>query len=375
MRRAVLAPRGLGPASRFACWSVTFACLGLSARAAHADTVVQIPVTSVIDKRSVTTLTDGKLVVHTLPTDGGDLKNGFATKAVAIMQGAPPANNLPDDGHFPADARHPEVVLNFSNAADAASPQTHKILPGESISFPVPAATYSKIFLFFNGAAGGTTITVTLNYADAMDMKTAMVPDYYADISANDPVIFNLATNLAKWDMTTKINEANHHNITGVELAGMAGKTLNSIKVERAAEGNLVFWGATGIATSDVAVGGAGGSGGAGGAAGTGGAGGVAGSVASGGAAAGAAGSSSTAGGGTGGTGGSVGGFAGSSGYAGNPPAAGSTGCFPCPGTQPVHGGCGCRVAGVSRGTGSLWLLLVAASAAVFGRRRARSTR
>jgi MYXO-CTERM domain-containing protein len=364
---------------RLVCCSVSIslvgACLGLSARAALADTVVQIPVTSVIDKRSVTTLTDGKLVVHTLPTDGGDLKNGFATKAVAMMQGAPPANNLPDDGHFPADARHPEVVLNFSNTADAASPQTHKILPGESISFPVPAATYSKIFLFFNGAAGGTTITVTLNYADAMDMKTAMVPDYYADISPNDPVIFNLATNLAKWDMTTKINEANHHNITGVELAGMPGKTLNSIKVERAAEGNLVFWGATGIATSDVTVGGAGGSGGNGGAAGTGGACGAAGGGSGGAAAgsAGAAGSSSSGGSGAGGGGSGLGGSAGSSGATGVDAGAGGGRIQPV--LQPPDGGCGCRVTGVSRNTGSLWLLLAAASAAVLGRRRARNTR
>src|SRR5438045_897435 len=82
---------------------------------ARADTVVQIPLTGVIDARSVTTLTGGQLVVFTLPTDGGNLQNAFATKAVAIMQGKPPENALPDDGTFPADARHPEVVLHFSN--------------------------------------------------------------------------------------------------------------------------------------------------------------------------------------------------------------------------------------------------------------------
>lgn len=341
-------------------------CWVLGARAARADTIVQVPVTGVIDKRSVTTLTDGKIVVHTLPTDGGDLKNGFATKAVAMMQGQPPQYSLPDDGHFAADARHPEVVLNYSNAADAASPQTHKILPGESISFPVPAATYSKLFLFFNGAAGGTMITVTLTYADAMDVKTTKVPDYYADIPANDPVIFNLATNLGKWDMTTKINEVNHHNITGVEIAGLAGKTLNSVKVERGVEGNLVFWGATGIATSDVALGGAGGAAGAGGVAGSGGAGGAGGAAGMsggiGGAAAGMAGAVS------GGAGASVGG----GGAAGIPAAAGSFTAPAAPTSE--DSGCGCRVAGVSQRTGSVWLLLVAASAAAFRRRRARST-
>lgn len=375
MGRSVFVPRGPNPALRLAGCLAASAGLLLTARAALADTVVQVPVTGVLDKRSVTTLTNGQIVVHTLPTDGGNLLNGFATKAVAQMKGAPPENNLPDDGHFAADARHPEVVLNFSNTADAASPQTHKILAGEMITFPVPAATYSKMFLFFNGAAGGTMVTVTLTYADAMDVKSTKIPDYYADIAANDPVIFNLATNLAKWDMTTKINEANHHNITGMEIAGMPGKTLNSIKVERANDGgNLVFWGATGIATSAVSVGG---SGGAGGAAGAGGAGGAGGGAAGAGGAAGGTGPTAGSGGAaagmagaaTGGGGASVGGAAAGSG--GMPGAAGG---FMAPATPAEDSGCGCRVTSASRGTGSLWLLLAAASAVGFRRRRGRST-
>jgi MYXO-CTERM domain-containing protein len=354
---------------------VTTLCLGLTARAALADTVVQVPVTGVLDKRSVTTLTNGQIVVHTLPTDGGNLLNGFATKAVAQMKGAPPENNLPDDGHFAADARHPEVVLNYSNAADAASPQTHKILAGDTITFPVPAATYSKMFLFFNGAAGGTMVTVTLTYADATDVKSTKIPDYYADIPANDPVIFNLATNLAKWDMTTKINEANHHNITGMEIAGMPGKTLNSIKVERANDGgNLVFWGATGIATSAVSVGGsggAGGTGGAGGAAGgSGGAGGNGGATGGTAPAAGTGGTAaSTAGAPNGGGGASVGGAGAGSG--GMPGAAGGV---MAPATPADDSGCGCRVTSASGDTGSLWLLVAAASAVGLRRRHARRT-
>jgi hypothetical protein len=156
--------------------------------------------------------------------------------------------------------------------APSASPQTHLIPPSGSISFLVPAAKYSKFFLFFNGAAGGTTITVTLTYADGMGTANATIPDYYADVPANDPVLFNLAPNLAKWDKNTAINEANHHNINGVELAPLPDKTLTGIKVVRGAEGNLVFWGATGIATSDVAGLGGSGGGGMGGAAGAGGA-------------------------------------------------------------------------------------------------------
>src|SRR5262245_1286270 len=137
-----------------------------AAGATHAaDTVVQIPLTGVLDTRSVTTLTNGNIVVFTLTIDGGGgdvgtggLQNGFATKAVAMMKSpGNVANSLPDDGKFPADTRHPAIVLNYSNDAPAASPQNHLVKPAvgttpSNFTFPVPSATYSKLFLFFHGA-------------------------------------------------------------------------------------------------------------------------------------------------------------------------------------------------------------------------------
>jgi hypothetical protein len=217
---------------------VTSLLLAVGAGAARADTVVQVPLPGLLDGRSVTTLTGGKIVTWTVPTDGGGLQNAFATAAVATMQGAPVANALPDDGRFAADARHPEVLLNFSNNADAASPQTHLVTPSGTFTFAMPPATYSKLFLFFSGAAGGTTLKITLTYADgATEIQTATVPDYYANVPATDPVIFNLASNLAKWNKNTQIAEANHHNITGVELHPMAGKTLTGIQVDRGPNG------------------------------------------------------------------------------------------------------------------------------------------
>lgn len=302
---------------------------GLVVASAGADTVVQIPLPDVLNARSVTTLTDGQLVVFDLPTDGGGLMNAYATQAVAEMQGQPPANSLPNDGVFPASDRHPEVILNFSNDAPATAPQTFLVAALTPFSFPVPTATYSKLFLFFNGAAGGSTIHVTLTYSDATtQMADAMVPDYYADISPTDPVIFNIATDLAKWDMNTQINEANHHNITGVEITPMAAAMLTEVEVEREAEGNLVFWGATGIATSDVAVGGAGGAGGAAGAAGASGSAGAAGSA------------------GTAGTGGALaagaGGLGGTAGVGGTiDPIAGAAGTANTAGTATTGGSAG----------------------------------
>ena len=161
----------------------------LGAGAAHAaDTVVQIPLPGILDTRSVTTLTNGNIVVFTLSIDGGGgdlgtggLQNGFATKAVAMQKvPAAVANSLPDDGHFPADTRHPEVVLNVSNDAAPTSFQNHIVKPtGGMFSFPVPAGTYSKLFLFFHGANGGTKVTITLTYSDATtDVTMATIPDF-----------------------------------------------------------------------------------------------------------------------------------------------------------------------------------------------------
>lgn len=344
--------------------SVTVALV--ASQAAAAETVVQVPLSGVLDARSVTTLTNGVLVPWTLPTDGGGLQNAYATMAVASKVGAPPANALPDDGKFAANARHPEVVLNYSNAADAAAPQTHLVKANETVSFAMPAAVYSKVFLFFNGAAGGSPVTFTLTYADGMEMQTATVPDYYADVSATDPVIFNLATNLAKYDKTSKVTEANHHNITGVELHPGAGKTLTKLSFVRSAMGNLVFWGATGIATSDIAGAGGTGAGGASGASGGSGAS----SAGASGAASGAGGSGGAlSGAGAGGaSAGSAGSLGGSSALAGASPA--SAGSSAVPNSLGADDG-GCALSGgPAHHSHGLWLMLAVSGALCLAQRR-----
>ena len=244
----------------------TAVLVALGAGAARAaDTVVQFPLTGVLDTRSVFTLTNGTIVPFTLAIDGGNgdvgtgAQNGFATKAVAMMKSpGNVANALPDDGHFPADMNHPDVVLSFSNAADATSPQNHLVkpmagtTPPGTFTFPVNPATYSKLYLFFHGANGGTTVKITLIYADATtDVTSAMIPDFFN--APSDAKVFVLAPDLAKWTKTTTIAEGDHHNIFGVTVVPTMAKTLSMVKVERGPTGFLVFWGATGVATSAVA--------------------------------------------------------------------------------------------------------------------------
>ncbi|HEX4404252.1 MAG TPA: MYXO-CTERM sorting domain-containing protein [Polyangia bacterium] len=361
--------------------------LALGASAAHADTTVQIPLAGLLDTRSVFTLTNGTIVPFTLAIDGGNgdvgtgAQNGFATKAVAMMKSpSNVANALPDDGHFPADADHPDVVLSFSNTADAMSPQNHLVkpmvgaTPPETFTFPVPSATYSKFFLFFHGADNGTTVKITLTYSDATtDVTNAIIPDFYN--APTDAKVFVLAPDLAKWTKTTTIAEANHHNIFGVALAPMA-KTLSTVKVERGPAGYLVFWGATGVATSAVAAldGGAGdavttGAGGSdAGAPGSAGASGGAGATGSAGASGGAGATGSAGASGNAGATGSAGATSGGAGASGTAGSAGGTAGAGVV-TKPSSSS-GCSVGGSS--PRASWLALGIVGVSLLGRRRRR---
>jgi hypothetical protein len=383
--------------------TIATALLALGAGAARAaDTVVQIPLPGVLDARSVITLTNGAIVPFTLTIDGGGgdigtggLQNGFATKAVALMKSAGNvANSLPDDGHFMADTHHPDVVLNYSNTADAASPQCHLVkpmvgtTPPDVLTFPVPPATYSKMFLFFHGANGGTTLTITATYADATTSVTmATIPDFGSGaVPPANGNVFVLVGNLAKWSKTTTIAEAGNHNIFGAEVDPMP-KTLMSLKVERGPKGYLVFWGATGVATGPVMslpdagadsgappvdAGAAGSSGGAGaagaggsaGAMGAAGAGGDSGMTTGAGGAVGAAGSTG-AGGSSAGAGGSGAGGAGGATTAGTAGAAGKHGGS--------GGGSGCSLASDAPAANAAALAFAVAIAARVRRKRRRA--
>lgn len=222
------------------------------ARAARADQVVQVPVDALLNARAVTTLTAGALVPWTVGVDGNGTADGYMTAAASRFHNDPATYKaLPDDGRFPADARHPDVLLHFSNDAAATSQQTHFVRGAGTFTFQTPPAIYSKMFLFVTSSEGASAVKLTMTYADATEIVNVTVPDYFMNIPANDPVIFNLATDLPKWNQQHVAVEANHHNLTGLEIHPMAGKTLTSIQVDKTAAGYFVFWGATGIALGD----------------------------------------------------------------------------------------------------------------------------
>jgi len=241
---------------RYFCASI-LASIATLASVAQADQVVQIPVDALLNARAVTTLTGGALVTWTVGVDGNGTADGYMTAAASKFHNDPPTlKTLPDDGVFAADARHPEVVLHFSNAAPATSQQTHYVRGAGTLMFAVQPATYSQLFLFVTSSEGTSTLKVTLTYSDMMSVLNITVPDYYTVIPANDPVIFNLASDLPKWTAQNAIAEMNHHNLTGLEIHPMTGKTLTGVQIDKTAPGYFVFWGATGIATGLVDDGG-----------------------------------------------------------------------------------------------------------------------
>jgi hypothetical protein len=232
------------------------------ASSARAQYVVQIPVDSVLNGRSVSTLTGGVVVPFT-PNEGvySDGADGYATAAVKMqLANTSPGVGLPDDGLFPATAMLPAFQLHFSNAAPATSPQTHYIPAGAAaptFQFPVPPAIYSALYLIFTCSEGSATFTVTLSYAGGAPndvSKPITIPDTGIGVQTGGSPHFYIITNTGKWSATAEL-EHGGHTIEGIQLTPSSTATLTGVQVTRTSTSYLVFWGAVGTATSPVDAG------------------------------------------------------------------------------------------------------------------------
>ena len=243
--------------------SSTAALILACASSASAQYVVQIPVDSVLDGRAVTTFTGGTVVTFGNKQgiySGG--QTGYVTAAVQMML-APTSKGvgLPDDGFFPATGNLPPFQLHFSNAAPAASPQTRQLpasatAGAQTFQFPVPPATYTALYLILASGDGAASFTVTLSYAGGVPstMTTIMnLPDSGAGVQMGGPPHFYVVTNTGKWDTTNKDLEPTNHTIEGVEITpSPAPAVLTGVTITKTNGAILVFWGATGIATTPV---------------------------------------------------------------------------------------------------------------------------
>jgi MYXO-CTERM domain-containing protein len=233
------------------------------ASSAYAQYVVQIPVDSVLDGRAVITLTGGAVVPFGNKQgiySGGT--TGYATAAVQMML-APTSKGvgLPDDGFFPATGNLPAFQLHFSNAAPATSPQTHQLpasaaTGAQTFQFPVPPASYTALYLILASGDGTASFTVTLSYAGGTPSTMTTItnlPDSGLGVQMGGPPHFYIVTNTGKWSSTNTDLEPTGHTIEGIEITpSPAPAILTGVTVTKTNGAILVFWGATGIATTPV---------------------------------------------------------------------------------------------------------------------------
>jgi len=209
----------------------------------NAPPAVQIDVKSLLNARVVTTFSDGKVVPLAIALDGA---GGVATAAAAQALGIDNPHTVPDDGHFPANADHPDVVLNFSDA-DGSGPQVRRMGPPDDFAFDVPPNNYAKMFLFFtSGAAGPAPLAFTLTYQDgSSEVHNEVCPDWWTELKGPDKDVIYLAANLAKFGTKNKVLEKDHHNIWGLDIHPDPSKVLVKVAVHKT-KPLVCFWGATG---------------------------------------------------------------------------------------------------------------------------------
>jgi hypothetical protein len=207
-------------------------------------TTVQIDVTSLLNARPVTTLIGSRVVTWTEGLDGD--WSGEATWSAARDMGTATPKAFPDDARFPATDQHPEVVLHFANTN--TGPQVRRSLAEDSFTVVVPTANYERLDLHFMSANGSSKLKLTLNYADGSpDSKTVEIPDWFYPVELGDPLRYNLASDLGKWDKKNSMSEPDHHYLHGIALRPDPRRRLTGVSVEKPADGTLTFWGATGV--------------------------------------------------------------------------------------------------------------------------------
>ena len=208
-----------------------------------ADTV-QINIKSLLNARSVSTFSNGKIYTWTMGIDGGGHGNGYVTHSVAANKNYTAGPTLPDSARFPANRNHPTMLLNYSNS-DSTHFQTHYLSGSDSVTFSVPSGNYSTIYLALTSSEGSTTIGVVLTYSDGPVTSTFTLPDYDQGLTSG---VFYVDSGMQKWSNTNSPGDNFGHNLNGFGVTANSTKTLTSVKLVKKTTGSyLVFWGATGV--------------------------------------------------------------------------------------------------------------------------------
>ncbi len=210
-----------------------------------APKVIQFEISSILNARPVTTLSNAKLTAWKTGIDGGGNGDGYLTKSAAGFNRDSVEHALPDDPLIRADSCHPAIQLHYANG-DSLRYQACSMKGEASVTFSVPKGRYSKLYFAMTSAEGGSALKFYLTYANGETIEQSLLPDYYQDLPANDANLCYLTHDLAKWGPTNKMTEKNHHNIDLVKVKTDPKQTLLKIKISKGKQGYVVFWAAAG---------------------------------------------------------------------------------------------------------------------------------
>jgi hypothetical protein len=206
--------------------------------------VIQIDISGLLNTRSVTTLTSGKLVPW---TNGVDRQNGYLTMAAALFNKETNPKAIPDNSLIPANGHHPAILLHYANT-DGVKNQTRLLADtGGSFTLNVPKNRYSDLYLCLTSAYGKSKLQYDLIYSDGTESKYVVVPDWANDVSDNDPDFSYVVHDLAKWSNKGTLTETDHHNIHALNVHPDAGRTLTAVNVKNLSKTYMLFWAATGV--------------------------------------------------------------------------------------------------------------------------------
>jgi hypothetical protein len=147
------------------------------------DKVIQIDVSAILNARTVTTLTKGKLITW---STGIDKENGYLTMAASTLVGDHDPHALPDNPLFPASKFHPGILLHYANE-NGTQYQTRCLTDTGEFIFKVPGNNYAELYLSLTSSYGESQLQIEMTYTDGVERKQFVLPDWYKDIPEDDP--------------------------------------------------------------------------------------------------------------------------------------------------------------------------------------------
>ena len=159
---------------------VVVVAMNALAWAAKAPEAVQVDVKGLLNARVVTTVTQEKVNNLKIDIDGA---GGHCTMHAAELLKTKDPHALPNDGKFAANAKHPQVVLNYKDG-DGQANQARRVAGEGTFSFAVPENKYSEMWLWVTSGQGPSDIHIELTYKDGTsETRDIQVPDWFWELA------------------------------------------------------------------------------------------------------------------------------------------------------------------------------------------------